>query len=183
MFTKKEKSVQYLVHGTSSRIICKAIINQAEFTSLSIELLHVSFHAYVNIHAMKCVFSLQDTAISCRSEEVWFCSPNHRAQSPMVLHLTAFVTFLLMWSDAMVKATYKMTYLIGGLLTVSEGESMTTMVGSMVAGGQAGVTSQLYLRANIRQQVGGRERDCTWHGHWKPHRLLSTSFLQQSHIS
>ena len=42
----------------------------------------------------------------------------------------------------MTKATYKREQLTVGLLTVSEGESMIIMAGSMVAGRQAGVTPE-----------------------------------------
>ena len=52
-------------------------------------------------------------------------------------HGGVLVTVLLLRRDTMTKATYKRKHLIS-LLTVSESESLTVMVGSMTAGRQAG---------------------------------------------
>lgn len=51
--------------------------------------------------------------------------------------VAVFVTVLLLQRDPKTKATYKRRCLIEGLLTVSEGEPMISVVGSMAAGRQA----------------------------------------------
>jgi hypothetical protein len=51
----------------------------------------------------------------------------------MLLALMSF-TVLLLCRNIITKATYEKRQLIGGLLTVSECESMAIMVGNMVAG-------------------------------------------------
>ena len=56
----------------------------------------------------------------------------------------------------MKKATYK-KYLIGGLLTISEGESMMTMLGSMAAGRQAWYWSRSW-ELTSDPKVGGRSK-------------------------
>ena len=43
----------------------------------------------------------------------------------------SFVTILLLWGDTTIKTnTYQRKYLLGGLLLISEDESMTRIVGS-----------------------------------------------------
>lgn len=59
--------------------------------------------------------------------------PHSRGQSSSYVLLP-----VLLWRDTMVMATCNRKHLIGGLITVSEGEPMTNIVGSMTAGRQAG---------------------------------------------
>lgn len=49
----------------------------------------------------------------------------------------------------MTNVTYKRNHLTGGLLAVSEGESMTIMVGNMVAGrrGDGAITESVHIGA------------------------------------
>ena len=79
----------------------------------------------------------------------------------------------------MTKATYKRKHLIGSLLTVSEGESMTIMAGSMGEGrrhGAGAVAKHLHL-IHIR----GRERmGAAWTFKTLP---LVTHLFQQGHTS
>lgn len=49
----------------------------------------------------------------------------------------------------MTEATYKKRAFNWGLLTVSEGESMTIMVGNVVTGRQAGMALEQLLRSYI----------------------------------
>jgi hypothetical protein len=55
----------------------------------------------------------------------------------------------------MTRATYKTKHLIGGLLTVSEGESMTIMAGTIAAHSQAWCWSSLQLKHNHKAEDEG----------------------------
>lgn len=52
--------------------------------------------------------------------------------------LAVLVTFLLLWTDTIVKITYKEKHLTGSLFIISEDEYMSIMVGNMVASSRHG---------------------------------------------
>lgn len=52
--------------------------------------------------------------------------------------LAVLVTFLLLWTDTIVKITYKEKHLTGSLFIVSEDEYMSIMVGNMAASSRHG---------------------------------------------
>lgn len=58
-------------------------------------------------------------------------------------------TFQMLRRDAMTKVTYKRNHLTGGLFAVSEGDSMTVMMGSIVAcrRGDGAVAESLHIGA------------------------------------
>jgi hypothetical protein len=85
----------------------------------------------------------------------------------------------------MTKATYKRKHLTGNLLTVSEGESMTTMVGSMAAGRQAWQWSSNWLKTYMWDNNPNVERKPTgtlWASETSKPTLLGTSPPTRPHV-
>lgn len=72
----------------------------------------------------------------------------------------------------MAKATYKRKHLIGGLVTVSKGESMTSMLRRMVAGWQIWCWSSSW-ELTSHQHHRGRERDWVFKTLKLTHPLMS----------